>query len=145
VSKLIEFQKAAQRIYNILLVEDDPHLLKAVNDFLEDQNFQVTAAKSGESAIEALNKKAFDLVITDLIMNKVSGIIVLKKVKELNRETMVIIMTGNRDIDFAIEALRLDVNDYILKPFKLDDFLDRVIHCLAKQESIRRNRGPIEA
>lgn len=136
MAKLIGFQKAAQKIYNSLLVEDDSHLLKSVYDFLEDKNFQVTAAESGESAIEALHKKAFDLVITDLIMNKASGIIVLKKVKELNPETMVIIMTGNRDISFAVEALRLDVNDYILKPFKLDDFLDTVIHCLAKQESL---------
>jgi len=115
----IEFQKAKQRNYTILLVEDNSHLLKVIYDILKSKGYQVTTATSGEKAVEALNTNDFDLVITDINMGKVNGISILKKVKELNHETMVIIMTGSLDVNFGIEALRLDAADYILKPFNV--------------------------
>ena len=140
MSKSIKFKKSEQKIHNILLVEDDSYLLQLIYEILESKEYNVTTAVSGEGAIEALNTNDFDLVITDLIMGEANGIAVLKKAKELNHETMVIIMTGSLNIDFAIEALRIDADDYILKPFNLADLLERVSNCLAKLESKRRNR-----
>jgi len=140
MANAIEFQKAKQRNYTILLVEDDSHLLKVIYDILKSKGYQVTTATSGEEAVETLNTNDFDLVITDISMGKVNGISVLKKVKELNHETMVIIMTGSLDVNLAIEALRLDADDYILKPFNLADLLERVSNCLTKLENTRKNR-----
>ncbi len=120
-----------------LLVDNDSHMLEVIDEILVDENYQVIRATSGEAAIELLNTKDFDLVITDLKMGKANGIAVLKRVKELNHETMVIIMTGNTDVAFAIEALRLDADDYLLKPFNMDYFLDRVSNCLEKLENTR--------
>ena len=101
-------------------------------EILEYENYQVTTAINGEAAIKALSENDFDLVITDLNMGQVNGILVLKKAKELNPGTTVIIMTSSVDVAFAIEALRLNADDYLLKPFNLYDLLDRVSHCLNK-------------
>ena len=137
MANAIEFQNAENRKYNILLADDDSHMLGVIDEILVDENYQVIRATSGEAAIELLNTKDFDLVITDLNMGKANGIAVLKRAKELNHETMVIIMTGNTDVTFAIEALRLNADDYLLKPFNMDYFLDRVSNCLEKLESTR--------
>ena len=113
----IDYQKRGHLNHTILLVEDDCNLLEVIHESLADEGYRLTKATSGEEAIALLKTKSFDLVITDLIMGRENGISVLKKVKELNQETQVIIMTGTIDITFVIEALRLDANDYILKPF----------------------------
>ncbi|MCK5186791.1 MAG: response regulator [Deltaproteobacteria bacterium] len=147
MANTIEFQNAEQRNYNILLVDDDSHMLEVIDEILLEENYQVIRATSGEAAIELLNTKDFDLVITDLNMGKANGIAVLKRAKELNHETMVIIMTGNTDVAFAIEALRLDVDDYLLKPFNIDYFLDRVSIALRNwetHEALRSQRCVIE-
>ena len=136
----IDCQKRGHLNHTILLVEDDCNLLEVIHESLADEGYRLTKATSGEEAIALLKTKSFDLVITDLIMGRENGISVLKKVKELNQETQVIIMTGTIDITFVIEALRLDANDYILKPFALNDLLDRIGSCLEKLESTRGNR-----
>ena len=135
-----EFQKTNKSIYSILLVDDAPSLLEVIYEILADNDYQVTTARSGEEAIEALFKKDFDLVITDLNMGKVSGIEVLRKTKELNPETMVIIMTANHEMKYYSEASDLDACDYLLKPFELSDFLNRVAHCLRKHEGRRAKK-----
>jgi DNA-binding NtrC family response regulator len=118
-------------------VEDNSHLLHVLYKILESQDFRVTTATSGEEAIRTLNTKRFDLVITDINLGKVNGIAVLKKAKELHPETMVIIMTGSLDVNYTTEAMRLGANDYLFKPFGLNDFLERVSKCLEKSESMR--------
>ena len=128
-------QKEEKRNGKILLVENDPRLLDVTYEILDYENYQVTTAKSGEVAINTLCENDFDLVITDLNLGQGSGISVLKKAKELNSGTRVIIMTGNVDVAFAIEALRLNADDYLLKPFNLYDLLDRVSHCLNNASS----------
>jgi DNA-binding response OmpR family regulator len=147
MANTIEFQNAENRKYNILLVDDDSHMLEVIDEILLEENYQVIMVTSGEAAIELLNRKDFDLVITDLNMGKANGIAVLKRAKELNHETMVIIMTGNTDVAFAIEALRLDADDYLLKPFNIDYFLDRVSIALRNwetHETLRSQRCVIE-
>ena len=89
--------------YRILLVDDDPFILEGIGADLENQGFTVAKA---DRAIELLAKADFDLVITDLVMENVDGIQVLKKAKELKPDTMVIILTGYGNMNSAIEALR---------------------------------------
>jgi DNA-binding response OmpR family regulator len=135
VPKLAALQKAEQRKNTILIVEDNPNLLYLTYEILEHENYQVTTATNGEAGIKALSENYFDLVITDLNMGQVNGISVLKKAKELNPGTTVIIMTASVDVAFAIEALRLNADDYLLKPFNIYGLLDRVSHCLKKASS----------
>ena len=140
------FQNTPQQgIYKILLVDDNADLLDVIYEILECKEYQITKARSGEDAIEAVSTKDFDLVITDLNMGKVNGIGVLKKTKELHPETRVMIMTANQDAAFSTEALKLGVCDYLFKPFKLDDFTTRVSNCLKVDDRPRERTKPVNA
>ena len=140
MSQTREFQATEENNNRVLVVEDNYSLLEVVCQILQEQNYKVTRAESGETAIEELKIKDFDLVITDLNMGEVNGIEVLRKTKELNPETMVIIMTSNHHIEHYGEALELDACDYLIKPFELSDFLNRVSHCLRKHEGRRAKK-----
>ena len=124
--------------YNLLLVDDDPYILEGIGEDLESNGYQVTRASSGESAVELLGASHFDLVITDLVMESTDGIQVLKKTKELNSDIQVIILTGFGDVDSAIEALRSQADDFLLKPCESQEMLFRVKNCLEKQELTRK-------
>jgi DNA-binding response OmpR family regulator len=112
--------------YNILLVDDDPYILEGIGADLENQGFQVTKVDSGDKALQLLQENTFDLVITDLVMENTDGIQVLKNTKALNVDTMVIILTGYGDMKSAIEALRQEADDYLLKPCESAELLYRV-------------------
>jgi PAS domain S-box-containing protein len=124
--------------YAILLVDDDPFILQGIGLGLKAQGYAVTTADSGRAAIELLKDEAFDLVITDLIMDDVDGIGVLKTCKKIHPDTMVIILTGFADMDSAINALRLIADDYMLKPCELEEVYFRVQRCLDKLEMQRK-------
>ncbi len=123
---------------NLLLVDDDPFILEGIGEDLESNGYQVTRASSGESAVELLESGHFDLVITDLVMGSTNGIRVLKKTKEIDSDIQVIILTGYGDIDSAIEALRSQADDFLLKPCESQEMLFRVKNCLEKQELTRK-------
>ena len=130
--------------YEILLVDDDSSVRTAVASALESKGYPVTIAPSGEVAIEALSIKDFDLVITDLNMHEIDGIGVLKKAKELNPDCGVMILTGNHNVTFAIEALRFGADDYMLKPCRLNELWKRTASCLERFQS-RRGREKQES
>lgn len=129
-------KKTKCRKYHILLVDDDPHMLDVTYEILSDEGYHIQTARSGEDAIKALQCKDFDMVITDLNMGPINGISVLKKAKELKPSIIVIIATACSDVSCIIEALRFDANDYILKPFKLDDLLYRISLCFEQSLSL---------
>jgi DNA-binding response OmpR family regulator len=118
--------------HEILLVDDDPGVLEVMGWALEDQGCRVTPAPDGEAALELLNEKRFDLVITDLNLGPLDGLTILKRVKERQPETRVMICTGNTGVTSFIDAFRSGVDDYILKPPDLTQFRDRVDRCLRK-------------
>lgn len=126
------------KTYKILLVDDDHLILQAISLSLEQEGYNVTTAANGEKAIELLKKNDFDLILTDLVMEPVDGMGVLKKAKEINPESIVIILTGYGDLISAIEALRLDADDYLLKPCEPEELSFRISSCLEKLELKRK-------
>jgi len=124
--------------YNILLVDDDPFILEGIGEDLESNGYHVTRAESGEIALALLESIDFDLVITDLVMDSTNGIQVLQKIKSLNPEVQVIILTGFGDIESAIEALRNQADDFLLKPCESQEMMFRVKNCLEKQDMTRK-------
>ncbi len=131
-------KRDAMKKYSLLLVDDDPFILEGIGEDLESNGYQVTRASSGESAVELLESNHFDLVITDLVMASTDGIQVLKKTKELNSDIQVIILTGFGDIDSAVEALRSQADDFLLKPCESQEMIFRVKNCLERQELTRK-------
>jgi len=133
------------QIPNILLVDDDLLVLKSIAPFLESLGYHVTTAESGEDAIELLNRSTFDLVITDLIMGNVDGYQVLEMGKNLRSEMMFIVLTGNSNPTFIINALRLGADDYLVKPCEPEEMRFRVERCFEKLESKKKAKQAEEA
>ena len=126
------------KTYKILLVDDDLLILQAISSSLEQEGYNVTTADNGEKAIELIKENNFDLILTDLVMEPVDGMGVLKKAKEINPESIVIILTGYGDLISAIEALRLDADDYLLKPCESEEISFGISSLLEKMELKRK-------
>jgi len=119
---------------SILLVDDERLILHSLSRDLARENFEVTAATSGEEGIARIDDDYFDLVITDLLMPGLDGFQVLKAAKLRNMLTMVIILTGYADQKASVDALRLDADDFLEKPCDTDEILYRISNCFTKQE-----------
>jgi len=126
------------KTYKILIVDDDLLILQAISLSLEQEGYHVVTAVNGEKAIDLIKKNNFDLILTDLVMEPIDGMGVLKKAKELNPESIVIILTGYGDLISAIEALRLNADDYLLKPCEPEELSFRISSCLEKLELKRK-------
>ena len=122
--------------HEILLVDDDPDILRVVGQILEDIGYQITMESSGESAVEVLSTRRFDLVITDLDMCPTDGFAVLREAKGQNPEVMVILFTGDQVA--SSHALSLGFDDCMSKPCRMDALLTRVADCLERSEQKHR-------
>ncbi len=102
------------------------------------RGFKVDTVDSGKKAIAKVEQNHFDLIITDLMMEGMDGIQVLKHVKDLDPGLPVIILTGYGDMASAIDALRSGADDYMLKPCDIDELLFRISRCLEKFELLKQ-------
>ncbi|SHK96570.1 Response regulator receiver domain-containing protein [Desulfatibacillum alkenivorans DSM 16219] len=127
--------------YSILLVEDDYYIRNAIARDLQSRGYGVAAASGGEAALELLAVQSFDLVLTDLVMEQVDGLEVLKAAKSRHPDAMVIILTGYGKVSIAIDALRLGADDFLLKPAEPEEIHFRVEKCLQKREFRLRIRA----
>lgn len=114
----------------ILIIDDDASLRRVLEYNLHEAGYAVTAAASGEEGLRVLPDEAYSLVITDMKMPGIDGMEVLKRVKELSPDTLVIIMTAFGTIDIAVEAMKAGAYDYITKPFNRDGLLLTVAKAL---------------
>ena len=122
---------------SILLIDDEKVLLEAVCDDLKENGYEVTTAISGEEGLKSFDAIQHDLVIIDLKMEGMDGLEVSRKIKEMNPETPVMILTGYGSMETAIEALRLDLDDYVLKPVNRDELYEKIQGCLNKRNNSR--------
>jgi PAS domain S-box-containing protein len=115
----------------ILIIDDEQALHSVLSDYLRTREFTPYSASNGAAGMELLQKHpSIRLVLTDMRIPGMDGLEILKRVKQRDPLTQVILMTAFSDKDLAIQALRLGADDYLEKPFRLDDFgqvLDRSI------------------
>ncbi|HEU5463991.1 MAG TPA: sigma-54 dependent transcriptional regulator [Candidatus Binatia bacterium] len=114
----------------ILIAEDHEIARKSIQQYLQQEGYRVEEAADGDAAIEAINNADFDLVITDLKMPGASGLDVLKHVREVSPNSLVIVTTAFGSVESAIEALRLGAQDYVIKPVIFEDLLSKVRHVM---------------
>ncbi len=128
----------------ILVVDDEKPIVDTLLIYFERLGYNVTGYSDSVKAFEVLQTERFDIVFTDLKMPDVSGMDIVRQIKEQHNDTLVIIFTGYATTDSAIEAIQYGVYDYIRKPFKLDEIrvvLDRAIEkLLLRRENIALNR-----
>ena len=117
----------------ILVVDDDQGMREFLEIMLTREGYKVNAASGGKEALSFFRKKKFDLVITDLKMPKIDGIDLLKAIKEISPETMVILITGYASGETAVAAMKEGAFDYLEKNFDVEDLKSTVKDALSKK------------
>lgn len=126
-------------IERILIVDDESLMRRFLAEAL-GRTYDVTVAEDGKAALSILKKESFDLVLTDVRMPGVTGIELLKKVKELSPETLVIVMTAYGSVEDAVEAMRLGAFHYLLKPFTPDALETILAKAKEHEKLVQENR-----
>lgn len=118
----------------ILIVDDDPSFCEAKSKRLKDNGFEVQTATDPKKALKIFDTETFDLVITDLRMESLSGIELLAKIKDISPDTEVIVITGFASIETAIEAIKAGAYDYIAKTAPFQELLFKIQKALEKKK-----------
>ncbi len=132
---------------HILVVDDDQSFRGGVMGFLRDEGFSVLGASSGAEALEKVSQEHIDLIVSDLVMDDMSGTALLAEVRRRSPGITMIMMTGHGSIQNAVEAMREGAYDYLTKPFKNEELLIRVKRALEeknKSAELERLREVVE-
>jgi len=128
---------------NILVVDDEINVIESFKRLLED-DYKVLTATNGEEALEKIEKENLDIVLLDIRMPEMDGIEVLRRIREMNENVDVIVITAVSTMRTAIEAMKLGAYDYITKPFEVDEVIVSINkalekRCLAREVSYLRS------
>lgn len=112
--------------FHILLVEDEEHMQEALLLNLRLEGYQVTIASDGESALSHFQQAHFDLIIMDVMLPEIDGISVTETIRLTNREVPILMLSARNSSDYRISGLRKGADDYLAKPFHLEELLLRI-------------------
>src|SRR5918996_416571 len=110
----------------ILIVDDEASIVRSLEGILADEGFDVVQAHAGEAALDLIQAQPYDLVLLDLWMPGIDGIQTLQRLKVMQMNVYVIVMSGHGNIETAVKATRLGAFDYLEKPLSLDNVLSSV-------------------
>ena len=119
---------------SILVVDDELLIRDLLYDFFQDQGWDIAVAESGEQALEILQEKKIDVLLTDLRMPAMDGMALTGQVRKSFPGIPVVIMTGYPSVESAVSALRNRVADYITKPFNVNELYKRVESHLPRED-----------
>lgn len=102
--------------YSVLVVDDDYLVNEMMMETIKRLDYNVKSVFSGEEAMAAFNEKTYDIVLTDLKMNEMSGIDLLKQIKKNNSETVVVLVTAFGTVELAVKAIKFGAYDFLIKP-----------------------------
>jgi len=123
----------------IFIVDDELIMRKSLSGWLERDGYEVDTAESGEEALEKLKETRFDLLLVDIKMEGISGLDVLKHVRENDPDVAVVMITAYGSISTAIEAIKNGAYDYLLKPFDPDELGVLIEKIVEQQAQAREN------
>ncbi len=128
-------------INNVLihLIDDEPIIHDVLGQLLESEGFGVEISASGEEALKKFEEQKFDLILLDLLMPGLDGLEVLKQIKKIDPEALVIIITAYASVESALTAIRMGAYDYIQKPFKNDELLMTIRRALEHRQLQEEN------
>jgi DNA-binding NtrC family response regulator len=124
----------------MLIVDDERVALKNLEHVMKKEGYEVTGTESGQNALRLLEEQQFDIVLTDLRMEKVDGMQILKKSQELYPDSEIIMITGYATLESAVESMKKGAFHYIAKPFKLDLVRKVVQEAIEKVKLKKENR-----
>lgn len=132
--------------YKVLVVDDDKSTREAIEDFLQhqNQNLAIKTASDGNTALDLVKAENFDIIITDLKMPGMDGLEVLRSVKEIEPDAVVILVTGYATVETAIEAMKHGAYDYITKPFRLEELLIVIKNACERVRLKKQNKAMLK-
>ena len=119
----------------IMVVDDELSIREAFSDWLKQDGFEVESAGDGSVALAKIKERHYDIMLVDVKMPQMDGITLLKHLKEDDPDTAVVMMTAHGAIQDAVEAMKLGANDYLLKPFELEE-LSLTIEKLVQMQTL---------
>ena len=121
-------------IFRILVVDDEVDFLETIINRLNKRKLDAVGATSGEEALELIKEKLFDVVLLDIKMpGGMDGIEVLREIKRIKPLVEVILLTGHASVETSIEGMKLGAFDYLLKPIKFEDLLQKIASAFEKK------------
>ena len=129
-----------EHIFNILVVDDEPNILRVYQKTLESENYSVVTTNNGKEALQKIGGQFFDLVIADLSMPEMDGIELLQKVHKIDPDLPYIIVTGHGTVKSAVTAMKEGAEDFLTKPFDRSQMLMLVARTLNRDKLKRELR-----
>lgn len=134
-------KEAQERRLRCLIVDDDLEVGELLAELVDRDYLETEILTDGGRAVEVMNQRPADVVITDLMMGEVGGLAVLRHARKINPDVVVIIITGHGSLESAIEAIREGAYDYIRKPFKLQEMEICFNNAVDKIRLMQENRA----
>jgi DNA-binding response OmpR family regulator len=119
---------------NILIVEDEPEMMRGLRDNLEFEHYKVDTAADGEAALRKISTGSYDLIILDVMLPKLSGLDVCKRVRQQGNKTPIIMLTAKGEEIDKVLGLELGADDYVTKPFGVRELLARIKAIIRRAE-----------
>ena len=113
--------------WNVLIVDDEPEILRTLKNFVKLSGYNAIVASGGEEALEIIRNEKVHVVLCDIKMPRMDGITLLGKIREYDFSIQVIMMTGYSTFDLTLQALEKGAADYTLKPFENLEEVSRLI------------------
>ena len=124
----------------ILVVEDNIQILDSIYNELSI-HFEVEKCSDGEEALYIVERDIYDLIVLDLMLPNVDGLDILKSIRKKENHTPVLILTAKEELDDKVEAFNLGANDYLTKPFYMEELIARVYAILRTNGKLENNNG----
>ena len=124
----------------ILIIDDEPIAVRNLAYALRKNGYEVTTRESGTGGLEALQTQTFELILTDLRMERVDGMAILKRALETDPDMAVVLITAHGTLDSAVEAMKAGAFHYVAKPFRVDEVRSIVANALQLVQLKRENR-----
>lgn len=126
--------------FSILVIDDEEAQLRSLRSFLERRNYDVYTASTGEEGYKIAQNYTIDLVLTDFRMPEWNGFVVLRKIKELNPEIDIVVITAYGSLEDAVEIMKAGAYDYLTKPIDLDELENLISRVREKQLLVAENK-----
>jgi FixJ family two-component response regulator len=114
----------------ILIIDDDKDMQSVLSDIIESEGYTAFAAGDGKKALKVIKTHSPHLILLDMRLPGMNGMKVLEEIKKMDKDSMVIVLTGYGDIKGAVQAMKLGAFDYITKPFENEEMVANIKHAL---------------
>jgi len=120
----------------VLVVDDDVFISDLLSRFLTKEGYEVLLAADGESALQTLNQEDVDIALIDLMLDGMDGMALINEIRRRDLDIIMIMMTGHPTLETALEAMKQGVQDYLIKPFKLEQLSELLRRSLVDRSHI---------